>query len=226
MTKAILEVQGARKAFGRTEALRGVSLSVAEGEVVAITGPSGSGKSTLLLCMSGVLRPEAGAIAYRGERLDDLSEADRTRLRRREFGIVLQFGQLVPELTAVQNVALPLLLEHHDKAAAYTAAKGWLERLDAAGVGDALPGELSGGEAQRVAVARALVTGPRVVFADEPTGALDTVSGEQVLGALLAAAKGNGATVVLVTHDNRVAASAEREIVLRDGLVETAAVSR
>jgi putative ABC transport system ATP-binding protein len=220
MTDPVLQARGLRKAFGRTEALRGVSLDVAEGEVVAITGPSGSGKSTLLLCLAGVLRPEAGEVRYAGTTLEDLGEAERTRLRRRELGLVLQFGQLVPELSAVDNVALPLLLERHGRAEARRSALGWLERLGALEVADALPAEMSGGEAQRVAVARALVTGPRAVFADEPTGALDTVSGEQVLTELLAAARGAGATVVLVTHDNRVAAAADREVVLRDGAVE------
>ncbi len=226
MSAAILEARAVRKAFGRTEALRGASLTVDEGEVVAVTGASGSGKSTLLLCLAGVLRPESGEIWYAGQQLQDLSENDRTRLRRREFGLVLQFGQLVPELTAVQNVALPLLLEKHDRAAATTIATGWLERLGALDLAAALPGELSGGEAQRVAVARALVTGPRVIFADEPTGALDTVNGERVLAALLSTARESGATVVLVTHDNRVAASADREVVLRDGSVEPTPVLR
>lgn len=219
MSDVLIEARGLRKAYGRTEALRGVSLEVGDGELLAITGPSGSGKSTLLLCLAGILRPEAGEIRFAGARLDDLGEAERTRLRRREFGIVLQFGQLVPELTAAQNVALPLLLERHDRAASLRVAAGWLERLGAADLGEALPGELSGGEAQRVAAARALVTSPRVVFADEPTGALDTVAGDQLLETLLAAARETEATVVLVTHENRVAARADREVRLRDGLI-------
>ncbi len=219
MSDVLIEARGLRKAYGRTEALRGVSLEVGEGEVLAITGPSGSGKSTLLLCLAGILRPEAGEVQFAGARLDDLGEAERTRLRRREFGIVLQFGQLVPELTAVQNVALPLLLERHDRAAALRVSSGWLERLGAADLGEGLPGELSGGEAQRVAAARALVTSPRVVFADEPTGALDTVAGDQLLETLLSAARETDATVVLVTHENRVAARADREIRLRDGVI-------
>jgi putative ABC transport system ATP-binding protein len=226
MTDLLLQARGLRKAFGRTEALRGVTLEVAAGEVVAITGPSGSGKSTLLLCLAGVLRPEAGEVRYAGTRLDELGEADRTRLRRRELGLVLQFGQLVPELSAVDNVALPLLLERHGRAEARRSALGWLERLGALEVAEALPGEMSGGEAQRVAVARALVTGPRAVFADEPTGALDTVGGEHVLDALLGACRDAGTTVVLVTHDNRVAASADREVVLRDGVVNPLQVAR
>jgi putative ABC transport system ATP-binding protein len=136
--------------------------------------------------------------------------------------LVLQFGQLVPELSAVDNVTLPLLLERHDRAASRRTALGWLERLGALDLAEARPGELSGGEAQRVAVARALVTGPKVVLADEPTGALDTVSGEQVLDALLSAARDAGASVVLVTHDNRVAAHADREVVVSDGRIEGA----
>jgi len=223
VTGVLLAAHAVRKAFGRTEALRGATLSIGDGEVVAVTGPSGSGKSTLLMCLAGVLRPEAGRVEYGGRRLDELSERDRTRLRRREFGLVLQFGQLVPELTAAQNVALPLLFERHERAAAMRSALAWLERLGADDVASARPGELSGGEAQRVAIARALVTGPRVIFADEPTGALDTVSGDRVLNALLTAARASYASVVLVTHDNRVAAHADREIVLRDGVVEPVA---
>ncbi len=222
--EVVLEARALHKGYGRTEALRGASVTVHPGEVVAVTGPSGSGKSTLLLCLAGVVRPEAGSVTYAGARLDDLSEAGRTRLRRREFGLVLQFGQLVPELTAEQNVALPLLLEKHRRAAATTAARGWLERLGALDLAGATPGEMSGGEQQRVAVARALVTSPAVIFADEPTGALDTVSGEDVLAALLLAARATDATVVLVTHDNRVAARADREVVLRDGVVAAAGV--
>lgn len=220
MSALLLDAQSVRKSFGRTEALRGASVSVAAGEVVAITGPSGSGKSTLLLCAAGVLRPESGRVTYDGQLLDTLSEADRSRLRRRDFGLVLQFGQLVPELTAAQNVALPLLLDRHGKGESFTAARGWLERLDALDLADARPGEMSGGESQRVAIARALVSGPRVIFADEPTGALDTVNSERVLEVLLEVARETSASLVLVTHENRVAAAADREVVLRDGCNE------
>jgi len=224
MTEVILSARAVEKSFGRTQALRGVSLELARGEVLAVTGPSGGGKSTLLHCLSGILRPEAGKVRYGGQRLDDLAEAPRTRLRRREFGIVLQFGQLVPELTVEQNVALPLLLEGHDRSAARTAARTWLDRLEVGELAAALPGELSGGEVQRAALARALVTGPQVVFADEPTGALDTVGGEALLDVLLSTTRERGTSVVLVTHDNRVAAYGDREVVLVDGSFTTVGV--
>jgi len=224
MTEVILAARAVEKSFGRTQALRGVSLELTRGEVLAVTGPSGGGKSTLLHCLSGILRPEAGEVRYGGQRVDDLAEAPRTRLRRREFGIVLQFGQLVPELTVEQNVALPLLLEGQDRSAAMTAARAWLDRLDVGKLATALPGELSGGELQRAALARALGTGPQVVFADEPTGALDTVGGEELLEVLLSTTRDRGASVVLVTHDNRVAAHADREVVLVDGAFAAAGV--
>jgi putative ABC transport system ATP-binding protein len=224
MTDVILSTRAVEKSFGRTQALRGVSLELARGEVVAVTGPSGGGKSTLLHCLSGILRPEAGEVLYDGQRLDDLDEAPRTRLRRREFGIVFQFGQLVPELTVEQNVALPLLLEGHDRSAASAAAGAWLDRLEVGTLAAGLPGELSGGELQRAALARALVTRPKVVFADEPTGALDTVGGEALLDVLLSTVRDHGASVVLVTHDNRVAAHADREVVLVDGSFARAGV--
>jgi putative ABC transport system ATP-binding protein len=213
-----LEARQIEKAFGPTHALRGLSVTIAPGEIVAITGPSGSGKSTLLHCLSGIIRPETGEVRYAGSRIDSLGEADRTRLRREHFGIVFQFGRLVPELTAVENVALPLMFDGHGREESTTVARGWLEEAGGADVADARPAELSGGQLQRVAVARALVTGPKVVFADEPTGALDSVAGERVLSLLLAAARLNNATVVMVTHDNQIAAHADREIALRDGV--------
>jgi putative ABC transport system ATP-binding protein len=217
VTEVLLSARALEKSYGRTQALRGISLELRLGEVLAVTGPSGSGKSTLLHCLSGIVRPDAGEVTYRGQLLEALNEANRTRLRRREFGIILQFGQLVPELTIVQNVALPLLLEGHDRSSTRTAARSWLEQFGALAVADALPGELSGGEAQRAAVARAMVTGPRVVFADEPTGSLDTLSGEVLLSMVLSAARERSSSVVLVTHDNRVAAHADREVILVDG---------
>ena len=221
----LLLAEGLHKAYGATPALQGVSLAVDAGEVVAVTGPSGSGKSTLLHCLAGLVVPDAGRVSLDGTPLPSRTRA-RTILRRRTIGIVLQFGQLVPELTALENVALPLLLERVDRDTAATRAAAWLDRLDVREVADARPRDMSGGQAQRVAIARALVSSPRVVLADEPTGALDTVSGERALGALVAATRETGAALVLVTHDNRVAAAAEREVVLVDGRTHAAASDR
>ena len=213
----LVEARHIEKAFGRTHALRGVSLTIESGETVAITGPSGSGKSTLLHCLSGIMSPETGEVHYAGRRIDHLDETARTRLRREDFGIVFQFDRLVPELTAVENVALPLLFAGRGRAEATTVALGRLEEVAAVDVAESRPAELSGGQLQRVAIARALVTNPKVIFADEPTGALDSIAGERVLSLLMGAARANKATVVIVTHDNQVAAHADREIVLRDG---------
>jgi putative ABC transport system ATP-binding protein len=205
------------KAFGSTPALRGAGLAIRAGEVVAVMGPSGSGKSTLLHCLAGILRPDGGSVRYRDVEVTALSDAGRSALRRTEFGFVFQFGQLVPELTCLQNVALPLRLARTGRRAAERAAAEWLERLDVADVAGKRPGETSGGQGQRVAVARALVARPSVVFADEPTGALDSLNGERVMELLVDTARGSGAAVVLVTHEPRVAAYADREIVVRDG---------
>ncbi|MEU7829028.1 ABC transporter ATP-binding protein [Nonomuraea sp. NPDC049129] len=213
----MLEARALRKTFASTVALDGVSLEIGAGEIVAITGPSGSGKSTLLHCLAGIIRPESGEVLFDGKRIDTLGENDRTNLRRQNFGVVFQFGQLVPELTATENVALPLLFDRHGRQESLNTARSWLERLNAADCGDQRPGTLSGGQIQRVAMARALVTGPRVVFADEPTGALDSLAGEQLMDELTRTARADGITLVIVTHDNRVAAYADRELVLRDG---------
>ncbi|MDO3683592.1 ABC transporter ATP-binding protein [Micromonospora sp. C28ISP2-4] len=215
-----LQARGVVRAYGHTPALLGVTLDVAEGEIVAVTGPSGCGKSTLLHCLAGILRPDAGQVTWRGERIDTWSEAARSRLRRTEFGVLFQFGQLVAELTAAENVALPLLLAGTGRRAARTAALAWLDRLGVADVADARPGEMSGGQQQRCAMSRALVTEPRVIFADEPTGALDTLAGEQVLTQLVRLAREQRTTVVLVTHEPRIAAYADREVTLRDGMVD------
>ena len=215
-----LQARGVVRAYGHTPALRGVTLDVAEGEILAVTGPSGCGKSTLLHCLAGILRPDAGQVTWRGERIDTWSEAARSRLRRTEFGVLFQFGQLVAELTAAENVALPLLLAGTGRRAARTAALAWLDRLGVADVADPRPGEMSGGQQQRCAMSRALVTEPRVIFADEPTGALDTLAGEQVLTQLVRLAREQRTTVVLVTHEPRIAAYADREVSLRDGMVD------
>jgi putative ABC transport system ATP-binding protein len=216
---AVIEARGITKSFGQTPALRGASVAVAQGEILAVMGPSGSGKSTLLHCLAGIFPPDSGEVWYDGRRLDTLDEAERTRLRRTAFGFVFQFGNLVPELTAADNVALPLLLQRQHRKAAYRRAARWLDKLGLGDKGARRTGELSGGEAQRVAVARALALGPRLLFADEPTGSLDSLTGEKVMNLLTGLAREQGVTVVLVTHDARVAAYADREVMVRDGMV-------
>ncbi|GGV63761.1 ABC transporter ATP-binding protein [Streptomyces massasporeus] len=215
----LLTAGGLTKAHGRTTALRGASVELHTGEILAVTGASGSGKSTLLHCLAGIVRPDAGSVTYDGRRLEGLPEKRLSELRRTEFGVVFQFGQLIPELTVLDNVALPLLLAGTDRAGARARAGQWLERFGVRGQEDLRPGELSGGQAQRAALARALVTGPRVVFADEPTGALDSLAGEQVMTALIHTARESGTAVLLITHDAQVAAYADREVRLRDGAV-------
>jgi putative ABC transport system ATP-binding protein len=194
-------------------------VSVQPGEVLALLGPSGSGKSTLLHCLAGILRPDAGEVRFRGDRIDDLGDERRSRLRAGSFGFVFQFGSLVPELSATENVALPLRLAGVKRKTAEERAGAWLDRLGVASVAAKRPGQMSGGQGQRVAVARALVGAPRVVFADEPTGALDSLNGELVMEELVGAAREQGTSVVVVTHEARVAAYADREVVLRDGLM-------
>ncbi|WP_371666976.1 ABC transporter ATP-binding protein [Streptomyces sp. NBC_00289] len=213
----LLTAHGLRKAYGPTRALDGAEFSIHPGEVVALMGPSGSGKSTLLHCLAGIVPPDSGSITYNGRELTKMSDAQRSALRRSEFGFVFQFGQLVPELTCVENVALPLRLNGSTRKDAERTALGWMERLEVEDLKAKRPGEVSGGQGQRVAVARALVTGPRLLFADEPTGALDSFNGERVMELLTEAARSTDAAVVLVTHETRVAAYSDREIVVRDG---------
>ncbi|MEU4559146.1 ABC transporter ATP-binding protein [Actinoplanes sp. NPDC023936] len=220
MTAHLLTATGVQKNYGPTQALRGVDFSIAAGEIVAVTGPSGCGKSTLLHCLAGLLRVDGGEVRYRDQDIGLWSEAARSRLRRSDFGVLFQFGQLVPELTAAENVGLPLLLAGSGRREAREAAIGWLDRFGVADLADKRPGAMSGGQQQRCAAARALVTEPQVVFADEPTGALDQLSGEQVLGAMVQVVREQGAAVVLVTHEATIAAYADREIVLRDGAVD------
>ncbi|MEU8397151.1 ABC transporter ATP-binding protein [Nonomuraea sp. NPDC048892] len=215
----IIEARKLSRSYGNTPALREADLAVEAGEILAVMGPSGSGKSTLLHCLAGIFTPDSGEVWFGERRLDTMSDAGRTKLRRTAFGFVFQFGQLVPELTVADNVALPLLLGRVRRKEAYARAAGWLERLGLAELGGRRTGQLSGGQAQRVAIARALVLGPRVLFADEPTGALDSLTGEHVMELLVGLAREEGTTVIVVTHDARVAAFADREVIVRDGRV-------
>ena len=214
---SLLSAEQLHKAYGPTAALDGAEFSIHSGEVVAVMGPSGSGKSTLLHCLAGIVTPDSGTITYNGHELSAMSDSQRSALRRSDFGFVFQFGQLVPELTCVENVALPLRLNGGSRKEAERAALTWMERLEVDDLRKKRPSEVSGGQGQRVAVARSLVTNPRVLFADEPTGALDSLNGERVMELFTDAARSTNAAVVLVTHEARVAAYSDREVVVRDG---------
>jgi putative ABC transport system ATP-binding protein len=220
-TTVAVEARDVVLSFGETPALRGATVAAATGEILAVMGPSGSGKSTLLHCMAGILVPDSGEIHFGGRRIDTMNETRRSALRRDSFGFIFQFGQLVPELTAEENVALPLLLAGVRRGTAIREARGWFDRLGLDGLHGRRSGELSGGQAQRVALARGLVSGPKVLFADEPTGSLDSLTGETVMNLLVGVARERGTTVVLVTHEPRVAAYADREVIVRDGKVST-----
>jgi putative ABC transport system ATP-binding protein len=209
-----------RQGDAEVRALAGVSLDIAAGAFVSVMGPSGSGKSTLLHLMGGLDLPTSGEVTVDGSALSRMSDDEVTILRRRKIGFVFQFFNLLPTYTAEENVALPLLL---DGVSAREARPRVDAALDAVGLSQRRrhrPEELSGGEMQRVAIARALVIEPRVILADEPTGNLDTRTGEQVLALLQAANRSRRCTVVLVTHDARAAAYAERLITLKDGVVD------
>lgn len=217
----IIRTDDIKKSYGETHAMRGISLYIKRGEVLAIMGPSGSGKSTLLHTIAGITRPDSGKVYLNGSRIDNLNDRQRTMLRRSKFGFVFQFSQLVPELTAIDNVAVPLLLNGVDKRTAYKRAEQWLNKV---GINDAklhnLANQLSGGQIQRVAIARAMIINPEVLFADEPTGSLDSLNSELVMKMFIRTAKDNGTTVVMVTHEPTIAAYADREIIVRDGKVE------
>ena len=219
---AVLEARHLAKTYGtgraRVLGLRGVDISIERGEFVAIMGPSGCGKSTLLNLLAGLDRPTAGEVRLDGERIDGLSETALARLRRRRVGFVFQFFNLVPTLTVVENVELPLLLVGRRRREARRSANELLSELGIPEKKGAAPGQLSGGQQQRVALARALANRPDVILADEPTGNLDSAAARDVLG-LFRDARDRGLTLLLVTHDASVASMADRVITLRDGLV-------
>ena len=233
--EVIMRARGLEMSFGQTHALRGVDLDLLTGEVLAVTGPSGSGKSTLLHVMAGVLVPDAGSVGYHGgkasgdvsaQAAEDISvniaaldEAARSRLRLNEFGFIFQFGQLLPDLSALDNVTIPLLLAGTPRRRALAQARETLGELGLSEHLDKRPTQLSGGQAQRAAVARALVTNPRLLFADEPTGSLDSLAAERTMEVLLASVRSRGASLVIITHDARIAAYADREVTVRDGRI-------
>lgn len=230
MNDSVLEARSLTKSYGSTRALAGVDLTIHRGESVAIMGASGSGKTTLLHVLAGIITPDTGTVSFQPStgtpvELAGLSEAARSRLRRERFGFVFQQGLLIPELTAVENVALASMINGVKRADATAHAASWLAALGLAGMEDRRIGELSGGQAQRVAIARAQATGADLVFADEPTGALDSQTSQEVMNALLWSTTGQGRTLLVVTHDPDVAARCSRVVAVRDGRIIPAAVS-
>ena len=230
MNDPVLNAHALTKNYGPTRALAGVDAAVHRGESLAIMGASGSGKTTLLHALAGIISPDSGSVAFTsvsGERIDvtGQSESVRSRLRRERFGFVFQQGLLIPELTAIENVALALMINGTKRQEAIGPAAAWLQSLGLAGMEDRRIGELSGGQAQRVAIARAQVTGAELIFADEPTGALDSHTSAEVMDALLWSTTGQGRTLVVVTHDSQVAARCTRVLRMRDGVIVDAEVS-
>ncbi|WP_313811099.1 ABC transporter ATP-binding protein [Glutamicibacter sp.] len=222
----VIAASGLFRSFGTTTALGGVDLNIQLGQSLAIMGPSGSGKSTLLHALAGIELPDAGRITlnlpgHPNVQVETLNDRARTKLRREAFGFVFQSGLLIPELTAIENVAMALMINGVPRSAAMGNAQQALVQLGLAGMEQRRIGQLSGGQQQRVAIARAQVTGASVVFADEPTGALDSTTGAEVLEILLGATVGAGKSLVMVTHDRSVAERCDRIVTLRDGLIVT-----
>ena len=217
----MLELNDITKSFTQQRVLEGISLTVDGGESVAIMGPSGSGKSSLLHCMSGVLVPDDGQVRFNGQDVSAMNDAERSRLRLENFGFIFQDGQLLPELTATENVALPQIMRGVPRAEAHKEAVDMLTRLGLGAYVDRYPGQLSGGQVQRVAIARALAGPPSVVFADEPTAALDQATGHEVMQQIVAIAQKFGVTLVLVTHDPKIADWCSRRVEIRDGLIHS-----
>jgi putative ABC transport system ATP-binding protein len=220
----LIELRGVEKVYrtGRLEyrALRGIDLEIGRGELVAVVGPSGSGKSTILNMITGIDRPTAGEVIFDGERIDQLGEEQLARWRGEHVGIVFQFFQLLPTLTALENAVLPLDLAHRrHRIERFDIGRRNLARVGLASVADHLPSELSGGEQQRVAIARALACEPQLIVGDEPTGNLDSTTALQMFD-LLDELHRAGTTVLYVTHDPSLAAKAARVVTIRDGQVE------
>ncbi|MCD8284871.1 MAG: ABC transporter ATP-binding protein [Prevotellaceae bacterium] len=216
----MITAQGITKSFGTLEVLRGIDLSVKEGEVVSIVGPSGAGKTTLLQILGTLDKPDSGSVLLNGQDIGLLSQTKLARFRNQQIGFVFQFHQLLPEFTALENVMIPAFIGGSDKR---KARKRAAELLSFMGLADRLthkPNELSGGEKQRVAVARALVNNPAVVMADEPSGSLDTKNKEELHKLFFSLRDTFGQTFIIVTHDESLAQTTDRTIRMRDGLIE------
>lgn len=215
----MLEARNVSLSYGSTPAVRDVSMNIEAGASVALMGASGSGKSSLLHCLAGVIVPDEGQVFVDGLDVTLLPDRDRSRLRLERMGVVFQFGDLVPELTLIENVMLPMQLLGHRAKPARDRALEVLDQLGIIDLADSRTGAVSGGQAQRAAVARALVNRPAVVLADEPTGALDSVNGEAVLDALVDLCRGEGAALLVVTHDNVVASHLDTLVTMHDGVI-------
>jgi putative ABC transport system ATP-binding protein len=220
---SIVKTEQLTKVYGKgvtaVTALNKLNIDIKEGEFVAVMGPSGCGKSTLLHLVGGLDRPSSGQVMVGGQTLADLSDDDLTRLRRRQIGFVFQFFNLIPVLSAAENAVLPLVLDGVKPADAQQKAKSWLEKV---GLGDRMshrPDQLSGGQQQRVAIARALVAEPALILADEPTGNLDSRSADEIAVLLRQISDEMNRTILMVTHDPRIAAHANRIIFLKDGKI-------
>lgn len=215
-----VRVHGLTKRYDQTIALAEVNLTISSGESVAVMGPSGSGKTTLALTIAGIVKPDEGQVWVGSTELGGLSERARTEFRLRSIGLVFQAGHLMGDLTAEENIALPLMFTGQGRRKAVAEARRWLEPLGLDGLGRRRPGQLSGGQAQRVAIARAMVTRPPMIIADEPTGSLDQATGDLVMGTLTHLCASLGSTLIVVTHDATVAARLKRRIDVVDGRVQ------
>jgi putative ABC transport system ATP-binding protein len=215
----LIAVRDLCKTIGNVEALKDLNFEVGDGEFLAVQGPSGSGKTTLLGLMAGLERPTSGRIVFNGNEITSMTEEELALFRRHNVGIVFQFFNLIPTLNVIENIALPLFPENPGKMEMFERAGRAAESVGLAHRLDHHPNELSGGEQQRVAIARALINRPRAIFADEPTGNLDTKTGGKIMALLKGLNEGQGLTVVMVTHDDALAREADRIIKLKDGVI-------
>lgn len=219
----LVAIESVRKAYQvgprRLEVLRGIDLAIGHGEFVALRGASGAGKSTLLHLLGGLDRPDSGRIRFEGEAIESMGWSDLARFRNRRVGVIFQAYHLVSDLTALENVALPARMARRSPSEARARAEALLGRVGLGGRMHHRPSQMSGGEQQRVAIARSLVNGPRLLLADEPTGNLDSHTGDEVMGLLLGLREEHGMTLVVATHDAHVAARAHREVRIEDGVV-------